>query len=172
MTHVAIVDAKLLAGIISQLQQPGHTTVALTDSASLNAWLSEHEAAVLLLGQLERRKAAIPTATRVRRKTDAHWSINPVRLELVTPGGKVITLSHNECRILCAAARAKKQLVDRKVLIEAMGQNFLHYDERRLEALISRLRRKLSACVSDGFPVKGVKGQGYLFGVKLLEVER
>ena len=173
MTSVAIVDARLFDDIASQLQQAGHITAALDDVASLNAWLSEHGTAVLLLGQPEKEKAATPAATRERRMASAnrqaHWRLNSARLELTAPSGKTIPLSHNECCILCATARAKKQLVSRETLIEAMGQNFLHYDERRLEALISRLRRKLSSRVPDGFPVRGVKGQGYLFGIKLTE---
>lgn len=39
-----------------------------------------------------------------------------------------------------------------------LGANYWDYDERRLEALISRLRRKL-----PGLSVRGIKGQGYVF---------
>ena len=90
-------------------------------------------------------------------------------MELVAPCGQPIPLSHNEFRLLQAAAGAKGGLVSRKDLVEALGHNYWHYDERRLEALISRLRRKLATCVPEGFPVRGVKGHGYVFGVELRE---
>lgn len=98
------------------------------------------------------------------------WLLNATQMELIAPDGKPIPLTHNECCVLRAAAGAAGHLVSRKALIEALGQNFWHYDERRLEVLISRLRRKLANAFPDGFPVRGVKGHGYLFGVVLEEV--
>lgn len=97
------------------------------------------------------------------------WTIKPSQLKLIPPGGQPIPLSHNELRVLKAAAGAKGNIVSRKDLIEALGQNYWHYDERRLETLISRLRRKLATCMPEGFPVRGVKGHGYLFGINLRE---
>jgi DNA-binding response OmpR family regulator len=89
------------------------------------------------------------------------------QLELITPYGKLIPLSHNECCVLGAAANANGNMVSRKMLIEALGQDFWYYDERRLESLISRLRRKLASYAPEDFPIRGVKGQGYLFRVEL-----
>lgn len=100
-----------------------------------------------------------------------HWLLDSSQLNLIVPDGRQVPLSYNEWRVLRAVANADGNLVSRKVLIEALDQNFLHYDERRLESLISRLRRKLAPYAPDGFPVRGVKGQGYLFGVRLQEVE-
>ena len=50
------------------------------------------------------------------------------------------------------------------MLIEALGQEFWYYDERRLESLISRLRRKLASYAPDGFPIRGVGPLEYLVG--------
>lgn len=97
------------------------------------------------------------------------WALKPSQLQLVAPGGQPISLSPGEFRVLQAAASAKSNLVSRKTLVEAMGYNYWHYDERRLETLISRLRRKLASATAEDFPVRGVKGHGYLFGVDLQE---
>jgi len=86
------------------------------------------------------------------------WALNPRTLTLTAPNGAHIALTHNETRVLNAAARAEGALVSRRCLIEALGANYWDYDERRLEALISRLRRKL-----PGLSVRGIKGQGYVF---------
>ena len=79
-------------------------------------------------------------------------------LTLDAPNGAHIALTHNETRVLNAAARAEGALASRRCLIEALGANYWDYDERRLEALISRLRCKL-----PGLGVRGIKGQGYVF---------
>lgn len=99
------------------------------------------------------------------------WQLNSSQLELITPDGRAISLSHNECCILRAIANANGKLVSRKTLIEALGHEFWHYDERRLESLISRLRRKLASYVPESFTIRGVKGQGYLFRAELQVVE-
>ena len=175
-TRIAIADANLIEDLASQLQQTGHNATALNDASSLRGWLAENEAAVLLLRMPEKNEAANPARISFteRRKTgtnpQACWRLHPAQLKLTAPDGISIPLSRNECSILQAAASANGNLVCRKTLIKALGQNILHYDERRLEALISRLRKKLANCVSNNFPIRGVKGQGYLFGASLLEV--
>ncbi len=99
------------------------------------------------------------------------WTLDASQLELIAPDGKRVTLSPNEFCVLQAAARAKGNLLNRKTLIEALGKNYLHYDERCLETLISRLRRKLASTVKEGFPLRGVRGHGYLFGAELQEIQ-
>ena len=176
MTRIAIADAELLGDITDQLQQAGHIVTVLPDVHSLNAWLAERGGALLLLSlPPENEMPSRPAAPkRERRRSNAdrqlHWRINPTLLELSTPEGKAVPLSHTDCRILQTAARTQGQRVSRKALIEALGENFLHYDERRLETQISRLRRRLSSYAPGGFPIRAIRGQGYLFGVKLLEV--
>jgi DNA-binding winged helix-turn-helix (wHTH) protein len=91
------------------------------------------------------------------------WEIHVPQLEVRAPNGKHISLSHNELRLLEAARDAHGTLISRKTLIEALGHDYWEYDERRLEALISRLRRKLSAQAGTAFLVRGIKGQGYVF---------
>ncbi len=99
------------------------------------------------------------------------WSLDASQLELIAPGGRRVRLSHNEFCVLQAAARAKGSLLKRKTLIEALGKDYLQYDERCLETLISRLRHKLNSTAHEGFPLRGVRGHGYLFGAELREIE-
>lgn len=166
-------SADLSRSLAANLQLAGYVAMPLADGTSLHAWLAEHEADVLVLdlpGKDGRPIAAClskPKPRTTNASLHAHWRIDASRLELMPPDGHPIRLSHNESCILLAAASAKGQLVSRKALIESMGQNFLHYDERRLETLISRLRRKLASRNQYDFPVRAAKGQGYLFGVAL-----
>lgn len=163
-------DAGLLETLASNLLQAGYTPTSLSGGSSMNALPAGHDADILVLGA-PRDSAhiavvkSVPLPKVVNGQTP--WRLNSLQLELTAPDGQQIYLSHDECCILQAAARANGQLLGRKTLIEALGQNFLHYDERRLEALISRLRRRLGSYDPDGFPIRAVRGHGYLFGVKL-----
>lgn len=161
--------------IASSLQQADFATTAELDGENLSAWLAKHGVDILALhlpNEHDRPKLTISNMKpeMPNRNGQAHWQLNTSQLELITPYGKPIPLSHNECCVLGAAASANGNLVNRKMLIEALGQDFWHYDERRLESLISRLRRKLASYAPEGFPIRGVKGQGYLFKVKLQAV--
>ena len=98
------------------------------------------------------------------------WFLDAAQMELIAPDGNPIPLSHNEFCVLQAAARAQGNLLSRKTLIEALGKNYLHFDERCLETLISRLRRKLNTTVYGSFKLRGVRCHGYLFGMTLQEL--
>ena len=136
-----------------------HTSVSTTvlDSENLSVWLTKHGINKVLLHHPSEPKQIC-------------WQLNSRQMELLAPDGRLVPLSHNECCILKAAALANGNLVSRKMLIEALGQEFWDYDERRLESLISRLRRKMSAYAPEDFSIRSVKGHGYLFKVALQDV--
>lgn len=179
MIRIAILDNNnhLFDNIASNQQQVDFVTTTALDGESLSAWLAKHRVNMLAL-YLPNNNERPASAAVNNKKTQmlnssrqTYWQLNSSQLELITPDGKSIQLSHNECCLLGAAANANGNLVSRKALIEALGQEAWNYDERRLETMISRLRRKLIAYAPGGFPIRGVKGRGYLFGMALQEVE-
>lgn len=178
MILIAIHDhnAYLFEHIPSNLQLTDFTVTTVLNGENLSAWLATHGVDMLALPLPIEHEPPPPLPIRAKPERlnsneQSRWQLNLSHLELIHPNGEPIPLSHNECCVLGAAAKSNGNLVSRKTLIEALGQDFWHYDERRLEALISRLRRKLASYAPEGFPIRGVKGQGYLFGVELLVVE-
>ena len=179
MIRIAILDhnAYPLDNIASNLQQTSFAATTVLDGENLSAWLAKHGVDILALPLPNENERSITASIskssheRLNGNEQAGWQLNLSQLELIAPDGRQILLSHNECCVLRAAANANGKLISRKVLVEALGQDFWHYDERRLESLISRLRRKLASYASQGFPIRGVKGQGYLFGVELRILE-
>jgi two-component system OmpR family response regulator len=77
------------------------------------------------------------------------------------PRGASLTVSLQEASLLRVMAASRDQFATRRELIEALGHDYLEYDEQRLEAMISRLRRKL-APLGDN-PIKAEHGRGYVF---------
>lgn len=106
------------------------------------------------------------TDARAQRK----WSLNAPRMELVSPDGTAIPLTHNELCVLKTVAASAGGPVSRKALIEALGHKAWYYDERRLETLISRLRRKLALYWPEGVAVRAIRGKGYLFDITIREL--
>ena len=85
------------------------------------------------------------------------------RSELVSPGAAAIPLTAWEVILLEAIAGAHDQISSRDALIRALGKDPLYYDPRALEAVMSRLRRKLPVLEESRNPLEAVRNFGYKF---------
>jgi DNA-binding response OmpR family regulator len=92
-----------------------------------------------------------------------HWILNTTLWTLAAPQGNAIKLTHSEALILHRLAQTPGEPIDRNELIEHLGKNPAHYDMRRLEVLIRRLRTKAMNQLEQPFPVTTVHKQGYAF---------
>jgi len=96
------------------------------------------------------------------------WVLDLQRRQLTAPDGRHIELSPSECRLVECMQQAVKRTASRRQLVEALGEDFLSYDERRLEAIFSRLRRKIVASTGLQAPILSLRNQGYAFTASLL----
>jgi len=94
------------------------------------------------------------------------WMLNSDSLTISGPNGDEKTLTLQEACLLKALARGKDRFATRKDLIASLGHDYLSYDEQRLEALVSRLRKKLIPL--GGNPLKAAHGRGYVFTERLM----
>jgi len=99
--------------------------------------------------------------TRLPSGSKGTWIIESDSPALRGPNGLTQTLSLQEITILKVFATAPDRFATRRALVEALGHNYLAYDEQRLEAMISRLRKKI-ASLGDN-PIKAAHGRGYVF---------
>ncbi len=81
---------------------------------------------------------------------------------LVPPGAPPIPLSHQDYTVLAVLA-ANGKSVSRKKIIQALGQDYLEYDQRRLDTQMRRLRRKVEQACALRLPVATLRGVGYRF---------
>jgi DNA-binding response OmpR family regulator len=97
------------------------------------------------------------------------WRIEVPAMRLRAADGTAIELTGMECTVLAAIARAPHQHASRRMLIEALGQDRLLFDERRLESCVSRLRRKLAAHLPADAPspLKAMRGDGYSLAIPM-----
>lgn len=102
-------------------------------------------------------------ARRIQPATQAQWALDLPRLTLNAPDGRAVPLTASELAVLQAIARATHQRCDRAALAGALGEDWRTFDERRLEALMSRLRRKLHQQLGSATPLRTLRGQGYGF---------
>lgn len=105
---------------------------------------------------------------RVRAGADTYaplkWQFNHREWRLLCPTGAVIELSRLESEFLKILVEHAGSPVKRKDIIAmAFKQDPIAYDSRRLEAIVSRLRRKIHALYPLSQPIKAVHSVGYVF---------
>jgi DNA-binding response OmpR family regulator len=96
--------------------------------------------------------------------TPLRWQFNHREWRLLCPSGVAIELSRLESEFLKILVEHAGNPVKRKDIIAvAFKQDPMAYDSRRLEAIVSRLRRKIHALYPLSQPIKAVHSIGYVF---------
>lgn len=92
------------------------------------------------------------------------WRYHKQASQLLAPSGATLNLTHTEAAFLEILARHAGTPVDRRNIIAlALKQNPLEYDARRLETMVSRLRRKMRGIHPLSQPIKAAHAVGYIF---------
>jgi DNA-binding response OmpR family regulator len=91
------------------------------------------------------------------------WQLMRRERLLQSPAGAGVLLTGSELCLLEVLARQGGKVAGRRQLIEAMGFDFMTFDERRLEVKMSRLRKKIRNTTGADDLVKSDWGVGYVF---------
>ena len=96
--------------------------------------------------------------------SETAWCFHQSEWRLATPTGSSISLSHLEAAFMKMLLKSPGKPVRRRDIITlAFGLDPIFYDNRRLEAVVSRLRRKLHDAYPLSNPIKVVHSVGYVF---------
>lgn len=82
---------------------------------------------------------------------------------LLPPGGDAIALSQQDVTVLHVLMAEPERIVSRQQIVQSLGENFLCYDQRRLDTQISRLRRKAEQATGMTLPINTARNAGYRF---------
>lgn len=91
------------------------------------------------------------------------WTLLSNTWKLVSPAGASIELTSSERSLLSLLMQNSGAAVSRQEIVAEFGHDYRYYDERRLEAIVSRLRRKLEPHHGSLSPLKTAHGYGYAF---------
>lgn len=114
---------------------------------------------------LEQRRSAnntIPSLTVSAALTLKCWRLAGSPPQLTSPNGRTLGLSGQDYAVLKAIA-VPRRVVSRREIIEAMGHNYLDYDQRRLDSQMRRLRRKVETVCGLTLPITTLRSVGYRF---------
>lgn len=116
--------------------------------------------------QLDLLSAHITALSR-RLIQPVRWRLNLMQRHLTAPNGNTKKMSELEMTLLELLARNAGQVVRRPVIASAFGSNWIDYDERHLDQLVSRMRKRWLTQTGEQLPLKTEHGQGYRFCVDI-----
>jgi DNA-binding response OmpR family regulator len=96
------------------------------------------------------------------------WQIDSVNMILHTPDGHCVSITNQEHIFLKTLNMAPARTRTRVQLVQALSRGA--YDERSLDSIVARLRKKVSAVTNLRFPLKTVHGTGYSLNVQLIAI--
>jgi len=88
------------------------------------------------------------------------WKLYGSPPRLVPPGLSAVPLSPQDYTVLRTLANGG-ECVRRQDIVAALGEDYLQYDQRRLDTQMRRLRRKVEQACGLRLPVATVRGVGY-----------
>ncbi len=97
------------------------------------------------------------------RRLPCGWRLLANRKMLHAPDGRGIQLSSQELILMTLLAGHAGEKVSRRSIVAAFGADWLSYDLRRLDTLVSRLRRRWKTELGIELPVRTEHGEGYSF---------
>ncbi|QPF73640.1 response regulator transcription factor [Roseateles sp. DAIF2] len=99
---------------------------------------------------------------------NAAWVLELSPRRLLPPGFGPIALSEQDLIVLHELMRGAGQIASRQQIVEALGEDFLSYDQRRLDTQMRRLRRKVNEATGLALPINTARNAGYRFHARAL----
>jgi len=102
----------------------------------------------------------------VRRKNNTaqmpkEWCLSEERKTINTPSGHEVALTGSEFNLIKTLIHHANTILKREMIIEKLGLDLEHYDVRRLDTLVCRLRAKLRNEAAEDIPIHTFSKVGY-----------
>lgn len=126
-------------------------------------WSPEHGVRVAVAREVTHRRQSEAMAESLAAAGVAgRWTLHGSPPRLAPPGLSAIALSAQDHTVLRALATGGA-CVRRRDIVQALGEDYLQYDQRRLDTQMRRLRRKVQQQSGVSLPVATMRGTGYRF---------
>lgn len=127
-------------------------------------WSEDHQLRIGVARDITQRKFDDDelVARELLSEASLCWQLSASPRRLISPDGVSIPLSGQDYLVLLTLMSGG-ECVTRRTIVEALGENFLDYDQRRLDTQMRRLRRKVTEACGQALPVSTLRGIGYRF---------
>lgn len=94
---------------------------------------------------------------------DEQWVLDSATWLLTAPNQSALKLTATEFAFISALCSRCGDIVQREELVETLARQRSNFDRRHLDAVVSRLRRKIEQHSKLEAPIKVIYGVGYTF---------
>lgn len=94
---------------------------------------------------------------------DQEWILDATHWQLIAPNGRALKLTATEFAFLNLLCNQQGEVCRREDIVAALTRPRVNFDNRHLDAIVSRLRRKIESITNLPPAIKLVYGVGYTF---------
>jgi len=106
---------------------------------------------------------------RLARQLTPGWRLSMRNRHLEAPEGALIELTSLEFSFIKMFTMVEVgEAVSRKQIVQAFGEDYLSYDQNRIDTLVRRLRQKIEARTGIKLPLNTERVRGFSFGDVLI----
>jgi DNA-binding response OmpR family regulator len=118
---------------------------------------------------LAHRLAGVEPGTTERQRS-LDWEFDPATWMLTAPNGISVELSASEQKVLSVLASTDGEPASREAILSALGKSGFESDDHSLNAMLTRLRRKVETATGMDLPIRAIRTVGYAFAARLVSV--
>jgi DNA-binding response OmpR family regulator len=143
------------------LSNAGYQVREVSNVASCSQYLLDSKDALQEPAQLQQIQTLLAG---LGRRAAAGWGLSMRRQTLLAPNGRKVRLTSLEFAFVkLFALHEVGEPVSRKRIVQEFGEDYLNYDQNRLDTLVKRLRRKVEQEALMGLPLHTVRVRGFAF---------
>ncbi|MBS4099427.1 MAG: response regulator transcription factor [Sulfuricella sp.] len=117
---------------------------------------------------LYRRIAPLQRLGTAAASADDEWLLDSTEWCITAPAGQSMELTATEYRFVLKLAEARGALVSREEIVTALGHSYTYFDNRRIDSMMTRLRRKSESELGFELPIKTARAAGFAFTAPML----
>jgi DNA-binding response OmpR family regulator len=162
MINLVLFKANLVADELTALfSNAGYRVREVSNAASCSQYVLDSDDTLQEPAELQKLQRLLAV---LARPQEAGWRLSMRGQTLQAPNGQRVTLTSLEFAFIKLFALYEVgEAVPRKRIVQEFGENYLNYDQNRLDTVVTRLRKKVEHEALVMLPLHTVRVRGFAF---------
>jgi DNA-binding response OmpR family regulator len=117
--------------------------------------------------RVTQNKSSLPESE-ISKVYFSDWTLDLGAYELTSPAGNKVHLTTNEFRLLSIFVRSSNRVLNRDRILDMLAEREWTPDDRSIDVLVGKLRKKLQQDENQDNFIKTVRGEGYIFTARVV----
>jgi DNA-binding response OmpR family regulator len=144
--------------LLSAFSKAGYRVAEVNTAANSSRYVLHEDGSTHLETRLHEVHALLDTLAAT------HWELSMRARTLISPRGQAVSLTSLEFSFIKLLATSESGVaVSRKTIVQVFGEDYLSYDQNRLDTMVKRLRHKVQTRTGTALPLHTVRVKGFAF---------